>query len=358
MVVGINATRNAEANEIQATKSVLTRNRIAVGQYITDLASTDTCLQIQLASERLSWELLLRHFRKDLIGIYKDSMTTGRPLIRDTILIELAGQVLHLTDARLNHVELKVLAKTYCQCIHVSTIHTAIRKEAFKRNAECLSCLIPVLLTSSDKAAHVYETVFLGRHRHRVSIREHLASDFSNRLILITLFAGLDEISIFNEACRVHIYGYAILMAKGANLTNILHRNGLTTYRVVRYSKNHYGYITLVLFQHFLQKFKRYIALKRQLELGIVRFGNRYVNSFGFAEFNMTFGRIEMRITRNNHPRLNDSREQHVLSCTTLMGRDNILKTRDVANRVAEMEERTSACIALIAHHHSRPLTI
>ena len=98
MVVGIYTTRDTQTYQIQTREAILAGLRIAVRQDIANLARTDTSLQVELASQCLSWELLNRHMSQYLVSIHEDSVTTRRALVRDTILVEQLSQILHLVD--------------------------------------------------------------------------------------------------------------------------------------------------------------------------------------------------------------------------------------------------------------------
>ena len=108
MVVGVDTACNAQAQQIQASETILASHGVAVSQNVADLAATDTCLEVELHGQSLRGELLLGHLGEDLRSINKDCVTTCRALIRDAELIKTSCEVLHLADAGLEVVELGI----------------------------------------------------------------------------------------------------------------------------------------------------------------------------------------------------------------------------------------------------------
>ena len=72
----------------------------------------------------------------------------------------------------------------------------------------------------------------------------------------------------------------------------------------------------------------------------------------------MPLGGVEMRVAGDNIAFLDEVGEQHILGCASLMGRNHIFETGKAGDDIAQLEKRTRAGIALIAHHQSRPLAI
>ena len=161
VVVCVHTASNAETEKVETTETVLTGYRIAVSEDVTDLTTTYTSLDVELDSECLSWELLLRDLVENAVSVYEDSVTTYRTLVRDSVLVELSCEVLNLLDTSLDCLELSVLIKTYCESSHVTAVHTTVCEEALEWDTESLCTFIPVLVTCCDKTTHVYETVLL-----------------------------------------------------------------------------------------------------------------------------------------------------------------------------------------------------
>ena len=162
MIVGVHTTRDAQAHEVVASEAILAGDRVTVSQNVADLTGANASFEIELASQGLSRELFLRNVGQHLVGINEDGVATGRTLIRNAVLIELGSQVMHLLDTGFNHLKLNVFLQTDSQSVHVTAVHTTVGEEAFKRNAEQFGTFVPFFLVSSNKAAHVDESVFLG----------------------------------------------------------------------------------------------------------------------------------------------------------------------------------------------------
>ena len=159
VVVGVNATGDAQTQQVQATEAVLAGHWVTVGQDVADFATTDASLEIELAGQGLSGELFLGNVAQHLVGVDKQGVAAHGALIRNAILIELLGQVLYLVDAGLEHIKLGVLVQTDSQSVQVAAVHTTVGDEALEGDAEQLGALVPVLAVGSDKATHVHQAV-------------------------------------------------------------------------------------------------------------------------------------------------------------------------------------------------------
>ena len=88
MVVCIYSARNSQAQEIKSTKTVLSGHRVTVSKQITDLTSTDSCLEIKLYGKSLCRELLFWNVCQHLWSINEKSMASCRTLVRNMIFVE------------------------------------------------------------------------------------------------------------------------------------------------------------------------------------------------------------------------------------------------------------------------------
>ena len=358
VVVGVDAARDAEAHEVVATEAVLAGHGVAVSQHVADLAGADTGLEVELAGQGLGGELLLRDVGQHLVGVDEDGVATGGTLVGDAVLVEFLGQVVDLFDAGLNHLELKVFFQTDSQSVHIAAVHTAVGQEALEGDAEHLGTLVPVLLVGGDEAAHVDQAVLLGAHGHAVGIAEHLLADLGEGLVLVAFLAGLDEVGVLDEAGAVDVDGHTVFVAEFAGLADVLHADGLSADGVVGDGKNHEGHIALVLLQHLLQLGEVDIAFERHLELGVVSLLDGHVDGEGFAALDVALGGVEVGVAGDDHAGLHQVAEQHVLSGTALVGGDDVVETGDFGDGVLHVEERASAAVALVAHHHGGPLAV
>ena len=147
-------------------------------------------------------------------------------------------------------------------------------------------------------------------------------------------------------------------MAQFAGLADVLHRHRLTANGVVRHRKHHERHIALVLAEHLFQLFQRHIALERQFQLRVLRLVDGDVDGAGLAIFDMTLRGVEVCIARHHIAFLHQVGEQHVLSCTALVGGDDVLESEDALHHLLELIERCGTGIALVAKHHRRPLAV
>ena len=85
VVVSVHTASYAETEKVETTETVLTSYRIAVSEDVTDFATTNTSLDVELDGECLSWELLLSDLVENAVSVYEDSVTTYRTLIRDSV---------------------------------------------------------------------------------------------------------------------------------------------------------------------------------------------------------------------------------------------------------------------------------
>ena len=53
VVVGVHTTRNSQTEQVETAETVLTRYRVTVGEDVTDLAATDTGLEVELYGQGL-----------------------------------------------------------------------------------------------------------------------------------------------------------------------------------------------------------------------------------------------------------------------------------------------------------------
>ena len=88
VVVGVNTAWDAETHEVVATETVLTCDRVTVGEDVTDFAGADTSLKVELAGQSLCRELFLRDVGQDLVSVDEDSVTASRTLVRDALFIQ------------------------------------------------------------------------------------------------------------------------------------------------------------------------------------------------------------------------------------------------------------------------------
>ena len=147
-------------------------------------------------------------------------------------------------------------------------------------------------------------------------------------------------------------------MAEFTGFADVLHAYRLTANGVVCHGENHKRHIALVLFQHFLKLLEADIALEGDFKLCIIGLRHGDIDGESLTALDVTLSSIEVGIARHNHTRLHEVAEQHILGCTALVGWDDILETSEFGDGVLHVIERTGTAVALIALHHSGPLTV
>ena len=161
VIICIYTTCDAQTKKVQSSETVLTGYRITVSKDVTDLAATDTSLDVKFDGKSLCRELLLRYLIQNLVRVNKDCMTADRTLIWDSVLIKFRSKILYLTDTSLDGLEFSVLIKTNSKSSHITTVHTTVSKEAFEWDTEPLCTLISVLMSGCNESTHIDKTVFL-----------------------------------------------------------------------------------------------------------------------------------------------------------------------------------------------------
>ena len=114
----------------------------------------------------------------------------------------------------------------------------------------------------------------------------------------------------------------------------------------------------MILFQRLFQLLRGYVALEGNLELRILGLVHRAVQSHGTAAFDMTFGRVEVGVAGYYIALFHECGEEHVLGCTALVCRNDILEARNAGNGILQFIERTCTGIGFVAHHQRSPLAV
>ena len=213
-------------------------------------------------------------------------------------------------------------------------------------------------MTSCDESTHVHDCIFLRTHGHTICVIEHFFHDLFNRLVLITFLTSFNEISILSETSRIEQYTFAIFIRNSTNFLDILHRNRLSTSRVIRYSYNDKRNLISMFCQYFFQFLRVKISFKRNFQLGIFCLVDRHIPSNSLTTFDVTFRRVKMRVTRYNITLFYKIREKYILGSTSLVSRDHVIESGQTGNHVFQVKERRCSSITFITQHHSGPLAI
>ena len=76
-------------------------------------------------------------------------------------------------------------------------------------------------------------SIFLKGCGNHIKVGEHLLCDFTDGLVPIALFIHLNEVTVFCPSCTVHNKWNIVLVCNLGNLSDILHGNSLSAYRVI-----------------------------------------------------------------------------------------------------------------------------
>ena len=118
VVVGVDAARDGEAQEVEAGEAVFPRDGVAVGEQVAYLTSADAGFEVELDGERLGGEFLLGHLGQHAVGIDEDGVAACGALVGDAEFVETLGEVFDLLDACLEVFKLGVLVQPDGQCLH------------------------------------------------------------------------------------------------------------------------------------------------------------------------------------------------------------------------------------------------
>ena len=113
-----------------------------------------------------------------------------------------------------------------------------------------------------------------------------------------------------------------------------------------------------MLLQCFLQFGGVYISFERDFQLRLFGFVYGTVQSYSFTPLNVSFGSIEMRISRNDISLVHQVGKQYVFGGTSLVCRDDVIKAGQPGNNFLQFEEGRGSGITFIAQHHACPLTV
>src|SRR5690606_22287508 len=170
----------------------------------------------------------------------------------------------------------------------------------------------------------IHQSIFLCRHRKSFTIRKHFLNDFLNALVGISFFSDFDEISIFSKTSRIKKYWNSISIRQFLYSLYIFHRNWLAPRSITSYrQQTKRDFLFGISFIHFLQFIQIDISFERMQIIDIKRLINCTIDGFCFSEFNMSFGRIKVRIARNHISFLYQYAEQYVLSGSSLVSRQS-----------------------------------
>ncbi len=176
-------------------------------------------------------------------------------------------------------------------------------------------------------------------------------------VLRVTIFTLFDEPGVLGEPARIEEERDVVAVTNFPNRTEVGHRHGLTTARVVRDGDHDQGHpIPAYLLDGPDECINIHISFEGELRGRIPALSDQEIASLSALILDVGPRRVEVRVVRNNVPRFNHSREEDLLRRSTLMGRDDFFERREVCNDVPEPIERPAPCVRFISNHHPRPL--
>ena len=199
-----------------------------------------------------------------------------------------------MSDAGFQIVEFGIFVQADGQCVHVASVHASISQITFELYAEAFGAFVPIFPVGCDETTHVDNAIFFRTHGHAVGQAEHLTGNLFDGLVLVALFACLDEIGVFGKTGRVEQNGFAVFVSYGTYFTQVLHGYGLSSGCIVGDGDDDERNPVGVFLQGFLQFGRIDVSLERNLKLCLLSLVDSTVQCESFASFNVSFGRIKV----------------------------------------------------------------
>ena len=177
------------------------------------------------------------------------------------------------------------------------------------------------------------------------------------RLQLITGLTLLDEERVFGEPAGVEIEGNVVPRRHILHRPNVGEGNRLAATAVVGDGQHDQrDLVGAFLVDQLLQGRHVHVALEGQLQLGIGRFRQRQVDGASPGELDVGARGVEVGVVGNDVSGPAHHSKQDALCGPALVGGNDVTKSGEVANGIAQPEETVTAGIAFVAAHHRRPL--
>lgn len=101
-----------------------------------------------------------------------------------------------------------------------------------------------------------------------------------------------------------------------------------------------------------------YIPFEGDFQLCLFGFVYRAVQRYCLPAFDVSFGCVEMGVSRYYVPLMHQIGEQYIFGGTPLMGRDDVFKSGETGDNLFQVEERRSACVTFVPKHYACPLPV
>ena len=184
--------------------------------------------------------------------------TTGAPDGLQRVAEALRG-----ADAVAQVVLLDALLEADGDRLEVAAGEPAVGREALGEDQHRLAALGELVVVEREPAADVAHRVLLGRHRHAVGERGHLADDVGDAAGEVAGLAALDEVGVLGEAAGVEEQRDAVEVAQRAHAAQVLQRHRLAAAGVV--GDGHEDHRDVLGGEHELERVEVHVALERML---------------------------------------------------------------------------------------------
>lgn len=168
------------------------------------------------------------------VGVDVDGVAAGRLVDGDIAVGEGVREPLDLGDAFGDVRRFDGLPEADGERRHVAAGHPAVRREALVEDAALAALLVEAaVVVEADEPADVDQAVFLPAHDAGVGVRELLAGDGGDGVVLVAGFALLDEVGVLGEPAGVDDERGVDVVGERGDLAGVLDADRLAGHGVV-----------------------------------------------------------------------------------------------------------------------------
>jgi hypothetical protein len=149
-----------------------------------------------------------------------------------------------------------------------------------------------------------------------------------------------------------------VALAQLVRAAHVLERHGLTAAGVVGQRQHHEWDPAGVLRETPLEPAQVHVPLEGVASLRLLPLRDDEIHRDAAVDLDIGARRIEVRVVGHDVAGLQDGREQEVLRDTSLVGRDDVRETEDLADGPVEMIEVAASGVGFVSAHQPRPLRV
>ncbi len=283
-------------------------------------------------------------------------MAAGRVYDRNTFVSQPVHDILCRFQAIFEIILVQHLAQTNGHRLKIATGQPSVGWKALCQYQNVALTMRQLRIIGAEKSADVGESVLFPRHRAAIGITEHLARNINCAFVRVACLAFFDEVRIFRETAGVQIERNTKAARNPADFLDVRHRHGLSTAGVIGHGQHdHRDFFRPGVADQFLQRFDVHVAFERIVRVHVQCLGAGQINGLTTEKLYIRASRIKMRIVRNHRIIFDHHAEQDTFGRSTLVRRDNLLKSEDILDRVTESIPASGAGIGLITTHNASP---